>query len=189
MDTGSGRVPSAPGSHPSGHAADGVDGAPRIDPSRNSLADRFIAWATKGVAIQPVVTFEDQPLFDRFEFLRKDEWPDSWWDPHRDQFPTRPNKLPWWLPFNAFLHRWGLGAETPESFHDHPRWSITVCLKGRIIERTPWGERILTPGSIVVRSRKAIHSFQVPPSAGEVWTLFIVGRRKHRQNTYAVVAR
>lgn len=33
-----GRVPSAvptpPGSHPSGHAAGGVDGAPRVDPSR-----------------------------------------------------------------------------------------------------------------------------------------------------------
>lgn len=35
-----GRVPSAPGSHPSGHAASGVDGASRFDPSRGG---RWIA--------------------------------------------------------------------------------------------------------------------------------------------------
>jgi hypothetical protein len=33
-----GRVPSEPGSHPSGHAACGVDGAPRFDPSRGGSA-------------------------------------------------------------------------------------------------------------------------------------------------------
>lgn len=34
----SGRVPSAPGSHPSGHAAFGVDGASRFDPSRDEIS-------------------------------------------------------------------------------------------------------------------------------------------------------
>lgn len=154
-----------------------------------SLADRFIAWATRGITVQPVVTFEGEDLFHRYEFMRCDEWPDIWWDAQRDKFPTRPNALPWWLPFNAFLHNWRLGPDTPESLHDHPRWSITVCLKGEIIERTPWGERTLRPGSIVVRSRKYIHSFQIPAGDGDVWTLFIVGRRKHRQNTYQVTAR
>jgi hypothetical protein len=32
----SGRVPTAPGSHPTGHAASGVDGASRFDPSRDN---------------------------------------------------------------------------------------------------------------------------------------------------------
>ena len=42
----------------------------------------------------------------------------------------------------------------------------------------------------MIRSRKAIHAFEVPVEAmGETWTLFIVGRRKHRQNTYVVTPR
>lgn len=155
------------------------------------MVSAFIRWAVRRAPhVQPVVTFEGAPLFDRYEFLRHDEWPDSLWDKYKDKYAVRPCKLPWWLPFNAFVHHWKLGPDTPESFHDHPRWSITICLRGQIIERTPWGERLLTPGSIVFRSRKAIHAFEVPKgSAEEPWTLFIVGRRKHRQNSYAVIAR
>ena len=155
------------------------------------LVQRFIDWAVARTPhVQPVVTFEGERLFDRYEFLRHDEWPDSLWDKHKDEYPARPCRLPWWMPFNAFIHHWKLGPNTPESFHDHPRWSITICLKGQIIERTPWGERLLTPGSVVVRSRKAIHAFEVPEGSGEEpWTLFIVGRRKHRQNSYVVMAR
>lgn len=73
--------------------------------------------------------------------------------------------------------------------HDHPRWSVTICLRGEIIERTPWGERTLRPGSVVLRSRKAIHAFRLPNGRrGKTWTLFIVGRRNYRQNTYAITA-
>jgi len=157
-----------------------------------NLVDRFIRWAVAHAKdVANVVTFKGDDLFTRYEFLRLDEWPDSWFDRMLARDPTaeRPNALPWWLPFNAFLHHWKLGSETPESFHDHPRWSITICLKGRIIERTPWRERVLTPGSVVIRSRKYIHAFEIPPGAGEVWTLFIVGRRKHRQNSFEVIPR
>jgi quercetin dioxygenase-like cupin family protein len=152
--------------------------------------DAFIGWACEHAkAHRQVVTFANDPLFDRFEFLREDEWPDHWWDRARDEHPTRPNALPWWLPFNAFLHRWNLAEGVAEEFHDHPRWSVTVCLAGQIVERTPWGERLLRPGSIIIRSRKAIHAFRAPDDyAGEAWTLFIVGRREHRQNTYQVTA-
>ena len=162
------------------------------------LVERFIAWAkSRAPHVQPVVTFAGDDLFDRYEFLRLDEWPDSIWDAHKaacdksgcGMCARRPRSLPWWLPFNAFVHHWKLGSGTPESFHDHPRWSITICLKGRIIERTPWGERVLTPGSVVIRSRKAIYAFEIPAGAGEVWTLFIVGRRKHRQNSYEITKR
>lgn len=162
------------------------------------MIDRFIEWAKKRTScVQPIVTFGGDPLFDRYEFLRRDEYPDSFWDEHKKACKcfwcgckkARPFRLPWWQPFNAFVHHWRLGPETPESFHDHPRWSITVCLKGKIIERTPWGSRLLTPGSIVFRSRKAIHAFEVPVGAGDVWTLFIVGRRQHRQNSFEVTPR
>lgn len=156
------------------------------------LVGHFIQWAkTHAKDIANVVTFAGDDLFTRYEFLRVDEWPDKWFDRLKASDPDakRPHRLPWWLPFNAFLHHWRLGPETPESFHDHPRWSITICLSGKIIERTPWGDRLLTPGSVVVRSRKAIHGFEIPQGAGEVWTLFIVGRRKHRQNSYVVTPR
>lgn len=156
-----------------------------------ALRDKFIAWAvSRAPHAQPVVTFDGKFLFNRFEFLRLDEWPDSWWDKHRERYPVRPHKLPWWLPFNAFVHCWKPEPGTQEGYHDHPRWSVTICLKGRITEITPWGRRDLRPGSVVIRSRKAIHAFSVPDDyAGETWTLFIVGRRKHRQNTFVVTAR
>lgn len=156
-----------------------------------SLVDRFIAWAMRRASHSVrVVTFDDRFLFDRYEFLRTDEWPDQFWDAHKDRYPARPHRLPWWLPFNAFLHCWHPEGGTREGFHDHPRWSATICLKGRITEITPWGRRDLRPGSIVIRSRKAIHAFEVPEGfAGETWTLFIVGRRRHRQNTFVVTAR
>lgn len=154
-----------------------------------SVADRFIAWAVaRAPYAQPVVTFEGEPLFDRFAFFRRDEWPDSLWDENRERYPKRPGALPWWLPFNAFVHRWH--ATTPESYHDHPRWSVTICLKGRLIEKTPWSRRELRPGSIVVRSRKSIHAFERRAGFdGEIWTLFVVGRRVARQNTFVVTPR
>lgn len=162
-----------------------------IDSPNHSLVDAFIAWAVKRARTpQPVVTFDDRPLFDRYEFLRRDEWPDSWWDEHRARHPKRPNALPWWMPFNAFVHHWPLADGVAEEFHDHPRWTVTICLKGRIVEVTPWSERLLKPGSIAIRSRRSIHAFKAPEgSSGEAWTLFIVGRRKTRQNTFVVTRR
>ena len=154
-----------------------------------TLRDRFIRWAVKRARMnKPIVSFTGDFLFDRYEFLRYDEWPDGLWDQYRDKYPERPHLLPWYLPFNAFVHHWNPHGVAREQFHDHPRWSITVCLKGRITEITPWGERQLRPGSIVIRSRKYIHAFEVPTNhTGETWTLFIVGRRKHRQNMFNVI--
>lgn len=142
-----------------------------------SLLARFIVWATRRAHRIPVVTYAGDFLFYRWAPF----WPDEW---------KGRNLLPWWRPFNILLHCWRPAPLLRESMHDHPRWSITVCLRGRIIERTPWGERLLTPGSVVFRSRKYIHSFEVPAEfRGKTWTLFIVGRRKHGQSWYNVERR
>lgn len=142
----------------------------------------FLVWAYRHAGYvhrRRVVTFDGEYSFRRIEFL----WPDEWI--RKGQVWNRP---PWWRPFNAFLHCWR-PKHDGEEFHDHPRWSITVCLRGQMVERTPWAERILRPGSIVIRSRKAIHGFYVPLQfRGKTWTLFIVGRRNHRQNRYAIKA-
>lgn len=136
-------------------------------------------WAERSPP-QEVVTFSDEHLFTRYAPL----WPDELI--HEGKHWNRP---PWWRPFNVLLHCWDPAPGTEEAMHDHPRWSVTVCLAGRIVERTPWGERLLKPGSVVIRSRKAIHAFRVPEvHHGKTWTLFIVGRRNHRQNTYAITA-
>lgn len=127
-----------------------------------------------------VVTFGGKHLFWRYAPLWMDEYP-------RNSDGKIFYKLPWWRPFNVLLHKWDPEPGTREDYHDHPRWSVTICLRGKLIEHTPWGDKVLTPGSIVFRSHKAIHAFSVPEGySGKTWTAFIVGRRKHRQNGYVV---
>lgn len=116
----------------------------------------------------------------RWELLRQDEYYLS--------DGRLINKLPWWCPFNVFLHHWTPPRE-PETMHDHPRWSVTLCLANSITESSPWSTRVLEPGDIVVRSRRAIHSFAAAPSGkrrNSAWTIFIVGRRRYEQHWYDV---
>jgi hypothetical protein len=99
------------------------------------------------------------------------------------------SQLRWWQPFNALLHHWR-AHDDGQNMHDHPRWSVTICLKGELIELTPWGEKALRPGRIVFRSSRYIHGFRVTPKhSSRTWTLFIVGRRRRCQNTYVVTRR
>lgn len=138
---------------------------------------RFIAWAqAREKHPLRVVRHEDsQLLLLRYQPF----WPDEWVVGNGEHY-DRP---PWWRPFNVLLHHWQ--TSNREEMHDHPRWSITIVLRGRLIEHTPWTSLVLTPGSVVFRSRKAIHAFEMLPGE-DVWTLFIVGRRNHRQNGFIV---
>ena len=141
------------------------------------LTDRFIrrVQAREKHPLR-VVTHEDgRLLLHRYQPFWYDEFVTAAGEHH-----MRP---PWWRPFNILLHHWQ--GDHREEMHDHPRWSITIVLRGRLIEHTPWNSRTLTPGSIVLRSRKAIHAFEILPG-DEPWTLFIVGRRNHRQNGFIV---
>jgi len=136
------------------------------------LRDAFLRWVINRSPAIGVVTFDNNiRIFERYEPF----WPDEY------QGQNRP---PWYRPFNILVHRWLHGEG--EAFHDHPRWSITLCISGTIVERTPWKRRTLRPGSIVIRSRKNIHAFELPEQDDEVWTIFIVGRRNHSQNSYTV---
>lgn len=138
----------------------------------------LIAWfARRNMATRiSVVNAEDTVGFVRFAPWRPDEF--------ITRSGRRFNALPWWSPFNVLLHAWNECEE--KEMHDHPRWSITICLQGTIIEHTPWATRTLRPGSIIVRSRKYIHAFTVPPQRGKVWTLFIVGPRNYPQHWFKV---
>ncbi len=141
------------------------------------MISRLVNWLIERVkrgGFTRVVTFDGDLLFHRYQPFWLDEWRGA----------DRP---PWYRPFNILFHHWQ--ASHREAMHDHPRWSITICLKGEVIEHTPWRSRRLKPGSVVIRSRKYIHAFELPPDAGETWTIFIVGRRNHRQNSYIVTPR
>lgn len=99
---------------------------------------------------------------------------------------TIHNALPWWAPCNVLLHHW-LHHDDGNELHDHPRWSISICLKGRLVEKTPHGERVLRPWRPVFRSARAIHGFRVErQDSARTWTLFIVGRRRKAQHTYVI---
>ena len=137
---------------------------------------RAIVWmAKRNCWSHSVVTFDGRLLFKRYEPFWQDEW-------------RGRNRPPWYRPFNILLHHWIKGED--DAFHDHPRWSVTIVLRGRIIEHTPWKSRLLTPGSVVIRGRQYIHAFELPAgSSGKTWTLFIVGRRSHRQNSFVVTPR
>ena len=140
----------------------------------------FILWVVKTCPryqIQNIIDSDGTPRMRRYAPFWHDEWTDS-----DGQHHQRP---PWYRPFNLLVHRW-LGSQE-EQMHDHPRWSITICLRGRLIEHTPWGSTVLTPGSMAFRSRKAIHSLEVCKGyEGKAWTVFIVGRRNHLQNYYSI---
>lgn len=141
---------------------------------------RLILWLMRrNPHPQRVVTHDDGTLlFHRYQPL----WPDEFWSARAERMF---NRLPWWRPFNILLHRW-VGAHR-QAMHDHPRWSVTICLRGSVVEHTPWRSRVLRPGSIVIRSHRYIHAFELPPGArGKTWTLFIVGRRRHQQNGFSV---
>lgn len=144
-----------------------------------SLIAMAVRRARREVSTTWVVNADDQMVFKRFHFLREDEFVGGKGHVYF--------KLPWWQPFNAMLYCWRPPLGVDEEMHDHPRWTITVCLAGELIEETPWGRRVLRPGAVVIRSRKAIHRFIVHPRhRGRTWTLFIVGRRKYEQHWYAV---
>lgn len=137
---------------------------------------------TSGLPVSVSGHVDDKHHFTRYAPL----WPDESYAVKPDG--TRWNTPPWWRPFNVLIHHWQPDDGLQEDFHDHPRWSVTVCLAGRITERTPWVVRELRPGSVVIRSRKAIHRLEMPAGSDEAWTMFIVGRRRFPQNTYVITS-
>ncbi len=143
------------------------------------FVNAFIIWARRRSPGRARMTdLSGKFNFSRFAFLWPDEYISS-----RDG--KRYNALPWWRPFNIFLHCWR-PKHDGEEFHNHHRWTITICLRGKLLERTPEaGEKHLTPGSVVIRSHKAIHAFSIPEGySGKTWTLFICGRRNHPQKFF-----
>lgn len=103
--------------------------------------------------------------------------PEQWDDPYLRR---------WWIIprnglFNIYLHHM-LKDDDDRAPHDHPYWSLSLCLFGHIrekelIDRDKGDYRIneINAGDWRWRSATMSHILQLPK--GEAWTLFITGPR------------
>lgn len=76
--------------------------------------------------------------------------------------------------FNVYLHNM-VRDDEDRALHDHPWPSLSVCLRGKLIEEMPGKVfRTIRPGRIVYRHAEFAHRLIVP--TGSAWTLFMTGR-------------
>lgn len=106
--------------------------------------------------------------------------------------------LRWWLIprnrfFNIYLHH-VLHSDDDRAMHDHPWWSISLCLAGQMRELSaraadawpdagvaagydpspPTRLREVRQGDLVFRSARALHRL-ILSGGEECWTLFLTG--------------
>lgn len=91
--------------------------------------------------------------------------------------PEAPYLIRWWMRRtkehgSEYLHQI-LRDDDDRALHDHPWDSTSIVLQGTLREVLPYGERLLTPGSITSRKAEDAHRLEVVD--GPVWTLFITG--------------
>lgn len=94
------------------------------------------------------------------DFVIGDNYMHRWWLIPRNRF------------FNVYLHKI-MRNDDDRALHDHPWWSVSVLLKGRL--REVLRNRIRYPLRFIplLRSAKLAHRLEVVE--GPVWTLFITG--------------
>jgi hypothetical protein len=83
----------------------------------------------------------------------------------------------WWLIprnryLNIYLHKI-MHDDDDRALHDHPWWSVSFLLKGKLLEVHKNGERIPVRFLPLVRSGKFAHILKIVN--GPAWTLFITG--------------
>lgn len=76
--------------------------------------------------------------------------------------------------FNIYLHKI-IRSDDDRALHDHPWWSVSVLLKGKLLELMETTCRFPKRFMPVVRSAELAHRLVVLD--GPVWTLFITGPR------------
>jgi len=76
--------------------------------------------------------------------------------------------------FNIYLHKI-IRSDDDRALHDHPWWSVSLLLKGKLLELLKDRERFPKRFIPVVRSAELAHRLVVLD--GPVWTVFITGPR------------
>ena len=75
---------------------------------------------------------------------------------------------------NVYLHKF-LGSDDDRALHDHPWFSISLVLKGRLIEHLPQSQsRKITAGKFTYRGPRFQHRIELPTGTSAT-TLFITG--------------
>lgn len=88
--------------------------------------------------------------------------------------------------FNIFLHHW-LRSDDDRACHDHPWWSISIMLKGRIGEvvRDPCGTEFLnTISRWIPKLRSDTYAHRIVLITPTAWTLFITFKKTRRWGFY-----
>lgn len=79
--------------------------------------------------------------------------------------------------FSAALHHFHRG-DSDEHLHNHPwSWFVSIVLLGGYWEQTEDGWRYRRQFDIAFRFGRFFHRVELDPRAGDVWTLFIMGRK------------
>jgi hypothetical protein len=91
---------------------------------------------------------------------------------------------------NIYLHCF-LGSDDDRALHDHPWWSVSFLLKGRIIEHTEdygyQGQVIKLSRSVrrfIPKLRAAKHAHRIELTGDKAWTLFITGPKVRTWGVY-----
>lgn len=106
---------------------------------------------------------------------------------HHKVIPDRVNPSRPYLTRHYLLggenHRWFVlclhefHCSDPTDLHDHPAPYFTMVLRGGYLERTPEGTFDRRPGHFRFRRSTDLHSIQLVPGRGPVFTLFAMGPR------------
>jgi len=76
--------------------------------------------------------------------------------------------------FNIYLHQF-LDSDDDRALHDHPWVSVSILLKGELIEHLPNGDRqMIRRGRVIYRSPTYLHRIELPENQSAT-TLFITG--------------
>lgn len=76
--------------------------------------------------------------------------------------------------FNIYLHRFQ-DSDDGRALHDHPYWSMSILLKGKLKEIMPQSERYIRRYIPVIRRPEQAHRLVL--ESDDAWTIFITGPR------------
>jgi len=76
---------------------------------------------------------------------------------------------------SLYVH-WFCSSDDDRALHDHPWWSLSVCLTGYMLEHLEGGtKKLIEPGSVVLRSARHAHRLEL--LSENACTLFLTGPR------------
>lgn len=113
-------------------------------------------------------------LLINLQSLRPEREPDFVIGPPDDPYMLRWFLIPRNDHFNLYYHRI-LHDDDDRALHDHPWPSFSVMVRGRLLEITETGERVIEAGDCVYRGPEMAHRLTLIGEPAE--TLFITGPR------------